>query len=84
MGEPAAKAPEEAWLKNGSRPGFRHELASALAIMETLYCARPAHEAFAWPDGLDKSDFGDVAEEMPATIDPGDPLAQELAASVRR
>jgi CRISPR-associated endonuclease/helicase Cas3 len=78
VGEPAAKAPEKAWLKNGSRPGFRHELASALAVMETLYCACPAHEAFAWPDGLDKSDFGDVVGEMPATIDAGDPLAQEL------
>ena len=78
VGEPAAKAPEEAWLKNGSRPGFRHELASALAVMETLCCACPAHEAFAWPDGLDKSAFGDVVEEMPAIIEAGDPLAQEL------
>jgi CRISPR-associated endonuclease/helicase Cas3 len=78
-GEPAAKAPEEAWLKNGSRPGFRHELASALAILETLCRAHPAHEAFAWPDGLEKSDFGDVVEETPTTIYAGDPLAQELA-----
>ena len=53
-GEPAAKAPETAWRKNGSRPGFRHELASALAISETLRRAHPTHEAFAWPDGLNR------------------------------
>lgn len=77
--EPAAKAPEDAWLKSGSRRGFRHELASALAILETLYGASPEHEAFAWPDGLKKSDFGDVAEIMPAASCAGDPLAEELS-----
>lgn len=51
-GEPAAKAPDLAWRKNGIRPGFRHELASALAILETLRQSAPSHDAFAWPDGL--------------------------------
>jgi CRISPR-associated endonuclease/helicase Cas3 len=51
-GQPAAKAPDSAWRKNGIRPGFRHELASALAILETLRQSVPSHDAFAWPDGL--------------------------------
>jgi CRISPR-associated endonuclease/helicase Cas3 len=79
-GEPPAKAPKEAWMKNGSRPGFRHELASALAILETLYRAHPTHDAFAWPGGLDKADFGAVAEEPLPTAGTYDPLLQELAA----
>jgi CRISPR-associated endonuclease/helicase Cas3 len=78
-GEPAAKAPEKAW-KKGSRPGFRHELASALAILETLHCVDPAHNAFAWPDGLSKSDFGSAAKQAPPIAGTCDPLLQELAA----
>jgi CRISPR-associated endonuclease/helicase Cas3 len=78
-GQPAAKAPGNAWKKNGSRRGFRHELASALAILETLHRANPTHDAFAWPDGLSKSDFGAV-REPPLTAGTGGPLLQELAA----
>jgi len=78
-GEPPAKAPDDAWKKNGSRRGFRHELASALAILESLYRAHPTHDAFAWPNGLDKADFGAVAEEARSPAS-GDPLLQELAA----
>ena len=62
------------------RPGFRHELASALAILEALYRANPDHTAFAWPDGLKKADFGEVPND---TLGPGlaeDPLMQELIA----
>lgn len=78
--EPAAKAPEEAWQKNGSRPGFRHELASALAILETVRRVQPEHDAFAWPDGLDKSPFGAVVDELPSTAGGGDRLLEELKA----
>jgi CRISPR-associated endonuclease/helicase Cas3 len=78
-GEPAAKAPKEVWLQNGSRPGFRHELASALAIMETLHSSSPEHAAFAWPSGLNKSHFPGFAEDSPAPSSAGDPLAEELA-----
>jgi CRISPR-associated endonuclease/helicase Cas3 len=77
--EPAAKAPEAAWLGNGSRPGFRHELASALTILETLYCVHSSHDAFAWPDGLSKADFGAAAKQL-STAGTDDPLLQELAA----
>lgn len=50
------------------RPGFRHELASALAIMETLWQAKPDHDAFKWPEGLDKQNFGvEIVTEHPAS-----------------
>ena len=84
-----AKAPDDAWRKDKPtqnadgdhrRPGFRHELASALAILETLFRAQPTHVAFSWPDGLNKSDFSAVLTQ-PTTIDvPDDRLIQELAA----
>jgi len=51
---PLAKAPKGRWrgVRNmydhsplGKRPGFRHELASALALLELAWCARPDHPA---------------------------------------
>ncbi|MBK9168574.1 MAG: hypothetical protein IPM24_14045 [Bryobacterales bacterium] len=57
-GKPVAKAPNSAWRKNGTRPGFRHELASALAILETLRQSAPSHDVFAWPDCLVPPTFG--------------------------
>jgi CRISPR-associated endonuclease/helicase Cas3 len=51
-GTPLAKAPKGRWhgvrdMYNhsllGERPGFRHELASALAILELVWRARPLH-----------------------------------------
>jgi CRISPR-associated endonuclease/helicase Cas3 len=51
---PLAKAPKGRWypVRNmynhshlGERPGFRHELASALAILELVWRARPSHPA---------------------------------------
>ena len=76
--EPAAKAPESAWLKSSPRRGFRHELASALAIFETLYCAHPEHAAFAWPDGLTKTDFKNSSETVEPTPAANESLADEL------
>lgn len=61
------------------RPGHRHELASALAILETLCAAQPAHEAFSWPEGLDKSSFGEATDHSSTPISAEHPLAQELA-----
>jgi CRISPR-associated endonuclease/helicase Cas3 len=60
------------------RPGFRHELASALAILQALYRAKPDHTAFAWPDGLNKADFGEVPNEAPVPGLANDPLMKEL------
>lgn len=89
-GEPVAKAPDNAWRKGKvtafeaaaetsylRRPGFRHELASSLAILETLHQANPDHLAFAWPEGLDKSRFDQQAAPEPRSL--VGPAAQELA-----
>lgn len=93
-GQPAAKAPPDAWRKDRirrqtndaaenekdkRRPGHRHELASALAILETLCSAQPGHDAFAWPEGLDKSSFGKATELSGSLVPSNHPLAQELA-----
>ncbi|MBA3912928.1 MAG: hypothetical protein H0X25_03515 [Acidobacteriales bacterium] len=77
-GEPAAKAPDDAWLRTGPRRGFRHELASTLAILETLHRAKPDHPGFAWPDGLDKSGFGSRLTESELADRADDPLVREL------
>lgn len=50
LGTPLAKAPKGRWhgvrnLYEGKRPGFRHELASALAILELVWRAHPTHPA---------------------------------------
>ena len=83
-GEPAAKAPEGVWPKGAwlaprdrtlPRLGFRHELASALAAMETLRAVQPDHQAFAWPEGLERSSVDETrapwidASEHKALID---------------
>jgi CRISPR-associated endonuclease/helicase Cas3 len=89
--QPAAKAPDFAWRKDkirrpqndqpdGRRPGFRHELASALAILEALYRTKPDHPSFMWPDGLDKANFGDVPNAATSSDLACDPLMQELVA----
>ncbi len=94
-GESPAKAPDDAWRrdkvwpqsadlpddqKDKRRPGHRHELASALAILETLFSAQPTHEVFAWPDGLDKAPFGGEPTNEATIARSDDPLVQELAA----
>jgi len=79
-GQPAAKAPNDAWKKNGIRPGFRHELASALAIVEALYRVKSDHPSFAWPDGLDKAHFGNVPNSTTSSDLADDPLMKELVA----
>ncbi len=78
-GEPAAKAPDAAWSNSGSRPGFRHELASALAVLETLRAANPAHNAFAWPEALPRPPAAG-ASVPPAANLCDNALTQELAA----
>lgn len=52
-----AKAPQEAWVKppkykvsdTDIRPGFRHELASVLALLDLLKQCSPSHEALLGP-----------------------------------
>jgi CRISPR-associated endonuclease/helicase Cas3 len=43
-----AKAPKTAWARH-ERAGFRHELASALALLDLLACTSPGHDALAMP-----------------------------------
>lgn len=93
--QPAAKAPDSSWRKDKirpqpadtleankdkRRPGFRHELASALAILEALYQAKPDHCLFAWPAGLDRAGFGEVPNDAPVPGLADDPLMKELVA----
>ena len=66
--------------KDKRRPGFRHELASALAILEALYRTKPDHPSLAWPDGLDKANFGAVPNATTTSDLANDPLMQELVA----
>jgi CRISPR-associated endonuclease/helicase Cas3 len=91
-GQPPAKAPDDVWRRDKTRPqaadtpedsrdrrrpGHRHELASALAILETLYRGRPNHEAFCWEPELER----EFNREVPCT-DSGfadDALVAELA-----
>lgn len=91
-GELPAKAPDDAWRrdnvraqaedtpeaqKDRRRPGHRHELASALAILETLYCGQPDHPAFAWESKLAEEFDREVPTGDGALA--GDPLVTELA-----
>lgn len=91
-GQPPAKAPDDAWRrdkvrrqsedapqdqKDRRRPGHRHELASALAILESLHRRQPNHPAFAWEPGLAQAFNREVAAGDGASIN--DPLITELA-----
>lgn len=73
---PVGKAPDDCWrrdhlkpqavdtaedLRDYRRPRFRHELASALGILELLQRAKPDHDAVTWPDDQLRDAFG-VAE----------------------
>lgn len=79
-----AKAPKDCWRKPlyPDRPGFRHELASALALIELLRRAKPDHPALT---GGREALFAAMGE-APSAVPPSDavaadhPLAAELAA----
>jgi len=84
-----AKAPKQAWLPlrelypvppNGRRPGFRHELASTLALFAVLRRHHPDHPALLgpWRELLEKS--GRAVPPEPTAITPPNPLEQELLA----
>lgn len=84
-----AKAPKENWLRGkalypmpgGSRrPGFRHELASTLALFGVLRRHRPDHPALLgpWLDLLEQARMPAQAAPPPAV--PPTPLEQEILA----
>lgn len=79
-----AKAPENAWhmppryavTTGDPRPGFRHELASALAILDLLRQTAPEHAALRGPW---KAFFPDAPQGEPPICDPT-AVHQSLAA----
>jgi CRISPR-associated endonuclease/helicase Cas3 len=84
-----AKAPKEAWLPmsklypmNGGerRPGFRHELASALALFAVLQRHNPDHEALLgpWRELLEKAGMTPASDPRPDK--PPNPLEREILA----
>jgi CRISPR-associated endonuclease/helicase Cas3 len=75
-----AKAPDAAWARPpyAARPGFRHELASTLALFELLRRAAPLHPALLGPHRAVLEAIG-ATPPPPADPQPA-PLAQELAA----
>ena len=92
VGEPPAKAPDGSWRrdkpkrqardvaeaqKDRRRPGHRHELASALAILESLFRGQPSNPAFQWDDALAEEFNRALPEPEHAFAD--DPLVEELA-----
>ena len=89
-----AKAPDHCWRRDKLRPqsvstpeaeldsrraGFRHELASGLAILEVLRRHQPNHPALAWPDEELKAAF-DSAPSGPRPPLADSALAAEIAA----
>jgi CRISPR-associated endonuclease/helicase Cas3 len=89
-----AKAPDHCWRRDKLRPqpkstpeaerdarraGFRHELASGLAILELLRRHQPNHPALAWPDEELRAAF-DFAPSEPCTSLAESALAAEIAA----
>ncbi|XYH98815.1 DEAD/DEAH box helicase [Sorangium sp. So ce1128] len=78
-----AKAPGDAWTGKGhpTRPGFRHELASALALLALLRRAAPLHAALLGGSAELLAALGEPPPAPPKDpIDGNHPLARELAA----
>lgn len=79
-----AKAPPDAWRRPAypDRPGFRHELASTLALLELLRRAAPDHAALTGGcrEMLEALGTPPEAPTLELRVDTHDPLAQELIA----
>lgn len=79
-----AKAPDDAWRRPPypERPGFRHELASTLALFELLRRVRPDHPALTGADPELLAALGQVPASLPdgERIPEAHPLAREVAA----
>lgn len=80
-----AKAPDHAWRRPDpypGRPGFRHELASTLALFELLYRTSPEHPALigAYRDVLVAIGIEHTAPDPDERVLTEHPLAAELAA----
>lgn len=84
-----AKAPAKAWLPVGKlypvdggerRPGFRHELASALSLFAVLARHAPGHTAMLgpWKELLQRAGFGSSGQ--PLQVPPPIAVEQEILA----
>jgi len=75
-----AKAPKGAWRKPPypERPGFRHELASTLAVFELLRLANPFHEALLGPHRELLDAVGTSLELPPSRVE--NALVNEISA----
>ncbi len=82
-----AKAPKTAWVHvsklypmppHGRRAGFRHELASTLALFDVLRRHKPEHSALLgpWCELLGKA--GRAPDLVPTTVAPANILEQEI------
>jgi len=76
-----AKAPAEAWKRPayGARPGFRHELASTLALFELLRLKDPFHAALLGPH-QELFDAVGIKPDLPVMPPIASVLAEEIAA----
>ena len=74
-----AKAPDGAWARPPypNRPGFRHELASTLALFELLRTVAPMHPALLGPH-IELFELTGVSLDLPNTLIEH-PLANEIA-----
>ncbi len=82
LGRDLAKAPSEAWRSAPpypERPGFRHELASTIALLELVRRADPMHPALLGPQMPLLRALGEEPV-VPDPIDADHPLARELCA----
>jgi CRISPR-associated endonuclease/helicase Cas3 len=75
-----AKAPDSAWKRPPypDRPGFRHELASTLALFELLRRTHPLHPALLGPH-RELLDAIGTPLDLPAEPAAAHPLADEIA-----
>lgn len=60
---------DDARPKYGKRPGFRHELASVLAVLELLRHASPEHPAFHQPGGIWSDQWSQVENHTDQSAD---------------
>ena len=74
-----AKAPKSAWSKGYMRPGFRHELASTLAMFDLLRRHAPEHPALRGGVGELLALLGDVPHDSLPLPDSVLPFAEQLA-----
>lgn len=82
LGGDLAKAPDHAWNRPAyrERPGFRHELASTIALLEVVRRANSHHSGLLGPHADLLAALGEEPSPIDEPIAPTDPLVRELCA----